>query len=533
MLKVLIKKQMTEIFRSYFYDAKKNRARSRATTIAYMVLFVLLMAVFLGGMFTILCLQICEAASAAGMSWFYFALTGLIAVLLGTFGSVFNTYSGLYCSKDNDLLLSMPIPVRYILVSRLIGVYLMGLMYSSVVLIPAVIVYWVVVSCTVQSVVGGLLFWLALSVFILTLSCALGWVVARISVKLKNRSFAVVALSLLFIGLYYLLYFRAQELIADLVQNIGVYGEKIKASAYPVYLFGQAGTGDPLPAVLLIAVVAVLFLLVWMLLSRSFLKIATATGKTERRAVRTLSARPRSVSGALLFRELRHFVSSPGYMLNCGLGMLMLVLAGIALLLGGNAVAEILNELFDSDSGAVPVLLCSGICIIVATVDITPPSVSLEGKTLWLVRSLPVTSWQVLRAKLVMQLWLAGVPALFALLCLLPLRVMSAAEFALLTVQVLLTVLLFALFGLFLGIKMPNLTWTNEIVPIKQSGSVMFSLLGGFVYAALYPGVYFIANPVTLGFCGYTGIFAAATLGLCALFYHWLKNEGCRRFEAL
>ena len=58
-------------------------------------------------------------------------------------------------------------------------------------------------------------------------------------------------------------------------------------------------------------------------------------------------------------------------------------------------------------------------------------------------------------------------------------------------------------------------------------------LLGGFVYAALYPGVYFIANPVTLGFCGYTGIFAAATLGLCALFYHWLKNEGCRRFEAL
>ena len=31
---------------------------------------------------------------------------------------------------------------------------------------------------------------------------------------------------------------------------------------------------------------------------------------------------------------------------------------------------------------------------------LTPPSVSLEGKTLWLLQSLPVTPWQALRAKL-------------------------------------------------------------------------------------------------------------------------------------
>ena len=30
MLKILLKKQIAEIFRSYFYDAKKNRARSKA-----------------------------------------------------------------------------------------------------------------------------------------------------------------------------------------------------------------------------------------------------------------------------------------------------------------------------------------------------------------------------------------------------------------------------------------------------------------------------------------------------------------------
>ena len=42
------------------------------------------------------------------------------------------------------------------------------------------------------------------------------------------------------------------------------------------------------------------------------------------------------------------------------------------------------------------------------------PSVSLEGRTIWLVQSLPVRPWQVLRAKLQLQLVLTAVPALIA-----------------------------------------------------------------------------------------------------------------------
>ena len=101
----------------------------------YIVLFVLLMVGVLGGMFTLSVRSRCAAPwPQAGMGWLYFALMGLLAMFLGAFGSVFNTYAGLYLAKDNDLLLSMPIPVRYIMASRLLGVYLMGLMYSGVVI---------------------------------------------------------------------------------------------------------------------------------------------------------------------------------------------------------------------------------------------------------------------------------------------------------------------------------------------------------------------------------------------------------------
>ena len=37
MLKILVKKQLGEIFRSYTYDAKKNRARSKAATVGFFV----------------------------------------------------------------------------------------------------------------------------------------------------------------------------------------------------------------------------------------------------------------------------------------------------------------------------------------------------------------------------------------------------------------------------------------------------------------------------------------------------------------
>lgn len=46
-------------------------------------------------------------------------------------------------------------------------------------------------------------------------------------------------------------------------------------------------------------------------------------------------------------------------------------------------------------------------------------------------------------------------------------------------------VLLMALVGLFLGVKMPTLTWTNEIMPIKQGEPVVITLFGGFGYMVL------------------------------------------------
>ena len=53
MFGTLLKKQMTEIFRGYFYDAKKNKKRSTTSTVMFILLYLVVMVGILGGMFTI------------------------------------------------------------------------------------------------------------------------------------------------------------------------------------------------------------------------------------------------------------------------------------------------------------------------------------------------------------------------------------------------------------------------------------------------------------------------------------------------
>ena len=258
MLTGLIKKQLTEVFRSYFINPKKNEARSKAGTVGMFILFGFLMIVVLGGMFAFLGYTMCAPLVQAGVGWLYFVIFGLIATLLGVFGSVFSTFSGLYLAKDNDLLLSMPIPVRDIILSRLANVYLMSLMYVAVVLVPVSIVYWIFGVCNAAAVVGAIVLLLLVSVFVTLLSCLLGWVVAKLSLKLKNKSYVTVLLALLGIGLYYFLYFKAQTLLRELVNNAAVYGAQVRGSANALYLFGRVGEGDWLAMLLFMAVVALL-----------------------------------------------------------------------------------------------------------------------------------------------------------------------------------------------------------------------------------------------------------------------------------
>lgn len=531
MLKILLKKQLMEIFRSYFYDSKKNRRRSKASTIGFLVMFFCIMVLLLGGMFTGLSAALCGPLTSAGMGWFYCTIMAMLALLLGIFGSVFSTYSSLYLSKDNDLLLSLPIPVRAIMASRLLGVYLMGLMYSAVVLLPAVIVYWVTCFLTPATVLGALLLIFSVSLIVMVLSCLLGWVVARVSLKLKNRSIVTVLTSLVTIGIYYLFCFRLQDLLQSVLANAVLYGQAVQGAAYPLYVLGQMGTGSYGAMALVTLLSLVLFLLVWALLSRSFLKIATSSGGGKRVRYQEKPLCARSPAQALLGKEFRRFLSSPNYMLNCGLGILLLPVMGVLLLVKSSAILPILSQI-PGGTQTMTVILPLAICLVATMNDTAAPSVSLEGKTLWILQSLPVDPWPVLRAKLMMHLLLTEIPTV---ICCVLTAIAFPVSLPVLALSILLPVM-YVLFtgvlGLALGLKLPNLTWTNETAPIKQSACVTIALLGGWAMVAVMGVLYFLAGRY-LGAAIYLSILTVVVLAASLVLLHWLRRRGTVIFASL
>ena len=531
MLKLLVKKQLFEIFRSYFYDAKKNKARTKGVTIGYIVLFVLLMAGLLGGMFGVLSHTMCGPLAALDMDWLYFVIMGMMAVFLGAFGSVFNTYSGLYLAKDNDLLLSMPIPVRVIMTSRLLSVYLMGLMYSGIVILPAILVYWFTVPVTAGRILGGVVLLVDISLFVLTLSCALGWVVAKISLKLKRKSFITVIVSLVFFGLYYFVCFRSQAMIADLLLNAEDVGNKIRG-IYPLYLFGRVGCGDGVAMLIVSTVVIALLALVWYLIARSFLHIATASGNTAKAVYHEKAVKQVGADIALLRKELGRFTASPLYMLNCGLGTVFLLVLAVLALIKGRDVFLMMNALFAGEESFVTVLAALCLCLLASSNDITAPSVSLEGKSLWIAQSLPIAPWQALRAKLRMHLLITELPLVVCAVCVAAVSGLDFLHAALLVVVPMVYVVLSAAFGLFMGLKRPNLNWTSEVAPIKQGLAVFLSMFGGwlvvvalgFLYYALMARVGAVAFLLAV-----TALFAVLALVLV----RWLKTSGAKIYQHL
>ena len=531
MLKLLVKKQFFEIFRSYFYDAKKNKARTKGATIGYIVMFVLLMVCLLGTMFGVLSNTMCGPLAEMGMDWLYFVIMGMMAVFLGAFGSVFNTYSGLYLAKDNDLLLSMPIPVRVIMTSRLLSVYLMGLMYSGIVILPAILGYWFTVPVTAGRILGGVVLLVDISLFVLTLSCALGWVVAKISLKLKRKSFITVIVSLVFFGLYYFVCFRSQAMITDLLLNAEDVGNRIKG-IYPLYLFGRVGCGDGVAMLIVSAVVIALLALVWYLIARSFLHIATASGNTAKTVYHEKAVKPVSADAALLRKELGRFTASPLYMLNCGLGTVFLVVLAVLALIKGREVFLMMNALFAGGEGFVTVLAALCLCLLAGSNDISTPSVSLEGKSLWIAQSLPIDPWQALRAKLRMHLLITELPLVVCAVCVAAVSGAALPEIVMMLVTPMVYVVLSAAFGLFMGLKRPNLNWTSEVAPIKQGLAVFLSMFGGWLVAAALGFLYYalMARVGAVAFLlAVTALFAVLALVLV----RWLKTSGAKIYQHL
>lgn len=536
MLWLLAKKQLKEIFASYFVNKKTGKARSKAGLIGYFIFFTVIM-LFVAGVFFYVAYGL-SALTQKGNTWLYFAMMGSLSVLLGAFSSVFNTFTALYKAKDNELLLSLPIPPSKILASRIIQVYFLSFIYSAVVWIPTVVCY-LVRNPSVLAGIYGILLTFIISLFVTVISCALGFVVAVISNKLNNKKIFTVIFSLLFFALYYFVYFKLNEFLKTVLANADAISKGMKLYGYPLYVLGKAAFGDTVCFFAITVANCLLFALCLFIMSKTYIKVITKN-RGEKKTVYTKTNAPlktSSVQSALLKREFKHFSQSPIWMLNSGLGVIILPLISIIALIKSKdicLVIDALSLLYPAVVQLVPIAVLSILCLTVSVDAVSASSVSLEGKTFWICRSLPISPSQIFAAKENMAVILNAVPSVIAVILVSVAFKISFSTAVYMCLVMYLYVALLANAGLALNVKSPNLNWVNESVPVKQSSPVVITLFGGWGISVLFSAAFFFLNKYLGMSCDmYLWILVVLLILAIRMLKKWLHTEGVKKFEKI
>lgn len=534
MLKTLLKKQFKETAAIYSVGmnaAKGKKALKKRGGIGYIILW-LFVAFSLCMAFIGISHLFIEVLYPASM-WLYYAILGIMAMALGVIGSAVTTFASLYKAKDNDLLLSLPIKSVDILLSRMLMVYILGTGMTFIGLLPSFFMNWTVDGFSFVSLIILLIQTVSMGFVVLALSCVLGWVVALISDKLKGKAITKTLITIAFLVLYYIFYFNINELLAQLAGNVEQAGTKIKSYAYIFYLFGKGCTGDWLSILIFLAISAALAALCVWVLSSNFIKLATSNSGEKKKSYISKKVKSKSVVAAVFKKEYKHFLSNSTYMVNCGLGAIFMLGAAVVLFIKRNDISmlyEILGE--DIVSNFAPLLIMALACVFGSMNDLTAPCISLEGPSLWILRTSPASAKDILLAKILYGFSFSVIPTEILVITSCVILGVNIGDTVLIIISALLLCFLYSELGVLLDIKRPMFDWVNEVQPIKQSLQVLIMLFAGLPIGFVVCGsIYLLSRYIPMFACLAVGMVLIDILTL--LVYIWLKKKGSRLWDTL
>ena len=252
---------------------KGNGKKTSGGWLVFLMLFlVVCMEIWMFVVFAAL-VPLCEM----GLTWLYFAMAGTMALALSMLGSVFMTQAQLYDAKDNERLLSMPIPPKYILLTRIAMLFTTTAGYTLAVLLPAFGIYAFSYGASATMMIGWLFTFVALSLISQSVCCALGWVLHKLLSRLRNKAVVSLLYMVIFMAVYWYFYANVNSFLSGLVMQ----GTQIAGAmkyVWPLYAIGMACGGSLLHTLLVTVLSAAIALFTLWRLSASFISSVRTSG---------------------------------------------------------------------------------------------------------------------------------------------------------------------------------------------------------------------------------------------------------------
>ncbi len=470
-----------------------------------------------------------------GLDSIYFAMFNLVTFLVVFTFSIFETKSQLFECHDNELLLSMPVPSRYIVLSRVLSVLVMNIAESAVVMLPVIVIYAVFGGSAVY-IVGSILSMLLITLLATALACGVGYLVAMISSFFKNRSLLTVLLYVIFFAAYFVLYGK----FVDFMGQLGDDPENVTAGLESAFggmrFLGEISCISSPMFYVLLGVTAVVSALCYLIISRHYVSIITRTGKGKTVKYREKTLNSGSAFSAMFKKEMSRFFSCPTYIMNSLSGGLLMVIFTVYLFIDSAYLTENLKTAFswmgiDPVYGSALAMAC--LIFLMSSFNMASASaLSLEGNNLWILKTSPISSLTVLHAKLMPQLCTSLPISIIASVCIGIVLGLEPVPFVIAVAVAVLANILFALTGLTVNVLMPKFDFENISDVVKRSGAATLAMFGGMISSVLIAGGAF-ALCVAVGAFTALLILFAFILVLCVALYFVLTGPIRRKLERI
>ncbi len=452
---------------------------------------------------------------------------------------IYKTGPLLFNCKDDQLLLSLPIKRSTILFVRIFKFYVFELVFNGLFILPLIVAYlrWAEnLEWTLFLTSFVMLFMLPIIPVII--SCFIGAFISSLSSRFKFKNLAQIVIPMLIIFAVFYLSMNIENLVTDIAKHATSINDFIMKLYYPAGVYAKLVTEFNIIDLLIFVLVnIVLFVITIFILSKFYFSINSRLKNittSKRVKVDNLVIKSRRPIISLIRKELTTFFKTPVFIVNAGFSLVLFLVLVIGLCIKFNEAFALLKDVIPG------IVLDNYLSIFIFVIlsfaafmtSITNSVISLEGRNINILKSLPIKTKTILMSKVYAALTITTIPLMLGVIILIIRFKLSLIEMLLLLSFSIIIPLVSHFIGLIMNLKYPKLDYENSAEVVKQSTSSFLSVMIGMLLlivsvAAITKLIEFI-NPILVLI-----IFFGVYVVIDIILYLYLVKVSTKNFDNL
>ena len=477
----LIKACMTSDMNLFKIKTKKNSKLSN-TLIPLLIAFYLMFMIwgYANSLF--------EKLSPINLQFVILPLAVFSVSIMTIIEGIYKTGALLFNCKDDNLLLSLPI--------RIFKFYIFELIFNSLFILPIMIAYirWAEYLNWTYFLTSFIML-IILPVIPIIISCIIGVITSSLVSRFKYKNVAQIVITMFFLLVILLISYSMDNIFNYLIENATSINDLITKIYYPAGVYAKLITNFNIFDLVLFILINISIFVISILVLEKFyyslnsrLKKITTIKKVK---VDNLTIKSNYKIISLIKKELNTFFKTPVFIINAGFALVLFIFAIIFILLKFNNIILILTDPNGLNLSEDLIVNNTSILILILIIitsymtSITNSVISLEGKNINILKSLPINTKTILMSKIYSSLILTTPILLIGTIILFIKFKINILELFLLIFLVVLVPLVSHFIGLIINLKYPKLDAENETQVVKQSMSSFLSVMIGMMLLVL------------------------------------------------